>query len=152
MNRLTVVLIALAAAAVPTVAWAVSASGGSDEEVMNIEGRITDFQPVDVGAEGDSPGDLGVIRGDLFRDGEPSGHFQAFCVTVNGPQRSECAFTLALPDGQLSIRGGYGEGINGDDTVLESVVGGTGRYAFVRGYDVGEETEEGFRMELHLRT
>ena len=69
-------------------------------------------------------------------------------MTVSGPEQSECSFTLALPEGQLSIRGGYGEGINGNDKVLESVVGGTGRYAFVRGYDVGEDTEDGFRIKL----
>lgn len=151
MNKVVVVLIALAAAAVPSAAWAFTAANADAEEVMNIEGRITDFQPVDLAAPGDSPGDMGIMRGDLLRDGKPSGKFQAYCVTVNGPEQSECSFTLALPDGQLSVRGGYGDGINGDDTVRETVIGGTGRYAFARGYDIGTETESGFKMELHLK-
>lgn len=124
-------------------AWAVIAvaqDGGT--ETINLSARITGFTPVDQAPEGDSPGDYGVLMGELSNGDKKVGQYQGFCVNITDPSNSQCTFTLVLPDGQIVLSPAYGD-FNGDDgRATEPITGGTGDYADARGYAVGEETGE----------
>ena len=65
---------------------------------------------VDAAPPGDSPGDMGVISGELFAagGGKKVGLYQGTCVTVRPPDTSDCSFTLSLRKGQIKTAAGYG--------------------------------------------
>jgi hypothetical protein len=130
----------VAISAAGLIGWAVAASGANDD-TFDLDGQITAFTPIDLGEEGDSPGDQGVLAGTLSDDGEAAGAYQGHCVSITDPGNSDCTFSFFLDDGQIVVTTGYGE-LNGAESSAQSpIVGGTGRYADARGYI--EETETG---------
>jgi len=132
------------------IALAVQASGDSKRS-FTLEGKITAYNGVDLDPAGDSPGDLGVLAGDLTRDGEAAGTYQGYCVSITDPGNSQCTFTLALKDGQIVISTGYGEFNGAEDTSRDPIVGGSGAYSDARGWADGEETgEDTVRYVIHL--
>lgn len=121
--------------------WVANGSAApAKKKDFTLDAHQTSMQVVDQAPTGDSAGDFGVLAGDLNRDGQPAGHYQGYCVQIDTNGHSECTFTLALPEGQLQIVSGYGDGINGADVAQDPIVGGTGAYAKVRGYADGQET------------
>lgn len=120
--------------------WAVASQASGSSRTFTLEGHQTTLQVVDQAPTGDSGGDIGVLAGDLSRDGKPAGKYQGYCVQIDATNHSQCTFTLALPEGQLVIATGYGPGINGDEVTQEPIVGGTGAYAKARGHAEGRET------------
>ncbi|MGH9153788.1 MAG: hypothetical protein ACRD03_15620 [Acidimicrobiales bacterium] len=132
------------------IAWAVQASSDSKRS-FTLDGKVTAYDAVDLAPSGDSPGDLGVLAGDLTRDGNAAGTYQGYCISITDPSNSQCSFTLALDDGQIVISTGYGEFNGAEDTSRDPIVGGTGAYSDARGWAEGKETgEETVRYVIHL--
>jgi hypothetical protein len=149
-------IVAAGSAVVLTVglgAWAITSQASPfGKKTFTLEGHQTTVQLVDQAPTGDSGGDIGVLAGDLTRDGQPAGKYQGYCVQIDTDNHSQCTFTYALPEGQLVIATGYGPGINADDVTQEPIVGGTGTYTKARGHAEGHETgqdtfEEVIRLE-----
>jgi hypothetical protein len=120
--------------------WAMASQASSSARTFTLEGHQTTMHVVDAAPTGDSAGDVGVLAGDLTRDGKPAGKYQGYCVQIDANDHSQCTFTLGLPEGQIVIETGYGPGINGDEVTQEPIVGGTGAYAKARGHGEGRET------------
>lgn len=133
------------------IVLAIRAGGEDSRRTFTLDGKVTAFHGVDAQPAGDSPGDLGVLAGELTRDGRPAGKYQGYCVSITGPGNSQCTFTLALEDGQLVITTGYGT-FNGESgKSRDPIVGGSGAYSNARGWADGEETgEDTVRYVIHL--
>lgn len=93
---------------------------------------------VDIGAAGDSAGDILTFANEIFdaQDAQKVGSDNGWCVRVVPGKSWECFWTLSLADGQITVEGPF---LDAGDSVL-AVTGGTGKYA-----DVGGE------MALHAR-
>jgi len=150
------VLIVAVAVAVPILA-AVNASGhparASRSTVLHIDYKTTGLKIVDAAPAGDSPGDLGVVSGKLFKAGASKqvGRYQGLCYTTIPKSRSECTFSFSLAGGQITVISAYGKGFNGSKVVHDAIVGGTRAYRNVRGEGIGVETSDTTGREtLHL--
>jgi hypothetical protein len=111
-----------AAAATETAATQASAAGATRLVVI---AREVDFTVIDVGPQGDSPGDAIVFTDDLFdQAGRRIGHDQARCtIMFRGDVLCDATFVLA-GRGQLTIEGA---------TLTFAVTGGTGEFKKARG-------------------
>jgi hypothetical protein len=86
--------------------------------------------PVDLGAPGDSPGDMFVFDQPLLNEArENIGSNSGFCVRTLPGQFNECQWTLTLADGTLTVAGREAD----TGTSYIPVVGGSGAYTGVRG-------------------
>lgn len=140
----------VAVSAAGLIAWAVSATG-EDKNTFAVDGQITAFTPIDLGDDGDSPGDQGVIAGTLTENGNEAGAYQGHCVNITDPSNSECTFSFFLDDGQIVVTTGYGELNGADDRAESPIIGGTGRYSKARGYiDETEPGEGRIHVVFHL--
>lgn len=149
-RRALAVAAAATVAAAGLLAWAVTANG-DERNTFAVDGQITAFTPVDLGEEGDSPGDQGVIAGILTADGEDAGAYQGHCVNITDPSNSECTFSFFLDDGQIVVTTGYGQLNGAGDSAESPITGGTGRYSEARGYIEETETGEGtIHVVFHL--
>ena len=153
MKRFSIVA---AAIAVPVV-LAVSASGNSTHAggaaVLHIDYKTTGLKVVDAAPAGDSPGDVAVVSGKIFKSGSSKqiGRYQGVCYTMVPKSNSECTFTFALADGQITVTSAYGKGFNGANVVHDAIVGGTRAYRHARGEGIGVETSDTTGREtIHL--
>ncbi|NMO18934.1 dirigent protein [Pyxidicoccus fallax] len=124
----------MAALAVPTATQLLgcsSAHAKDDETLVTIaDARSGIAQPVDLGAQGDSPGDLFVFDQPLLNEArENIGSNSGYCVRTLPGQFSECQWTLTLADGTITVAGREAE----TGTSYVPIVGGTGSYQGVRG-------------------
>jgi allene oxide cyclase len=104
-----------------------------------VERAVTD-QVVDIGAKGDSPGDLLPFANPIYdaSNTKREGSDQGSCVRASAVQgRWECMYTTFLPHGQVTVEGPF---LDARKTTRLAVTGGTGAYANVRG-----------ALVLHLR-
>ncbi len=125
-----------AAGTLITLAAAMPASAG--EHIHLVERALTD-KTLDLGAKGDSRGDLLTFANPVY-DAANSvrvGSDQGFCVRVITGKSWECFWTLMLTGGQMTVEGPFFDA--GDSTM--TVTGGTGKYAGARG-----------AMKLHARS
>jgi hypothetical protein len=86
----------------------------------------------DVGASGDSPGDILTFGQNEVFDAEDKnkvGFDQGICFRIVTGKAWECVWTLALDKGQLTVEGPF---YDKGDSVL-AITGGTGEYAGARG-------------------
>jgi hypothetical protein len=150
MKRL--LAIAAAVALVGSAVGVVAANGkAGDKQTLRLGEKITDVHRVDAAPKGDSPGDTGVISGELSSAGKKVGRYQGYCVTVRPPDTSDCTFTLSLPKGQLKTTAGYGPGFNGQKVVHEAVLGGTHAYRAAGGEVISRETGDTTgKLTIHL--
>jgi hypothetical protein len=87
-------------------------------------------QSVDLGAAGDSPGDIFVFDQPLLNSNhEPIGQNSGFCIRTLPGKFSECQWTLTLADGTITVAGRESD----TRTSMIPVIGGTGKYLLVRG-------------------
>lgn len=102
-----------------------------------VEHALTD-STLDLGAKGDSPGDLLTFANPVFdaANRRRVGADQGYCIRVVAGRSWECFWTLTLKSGQITVEGPFRDGL---DSVL-AVTGGTGAYAGARG-----------SMKLHAR-
>jgi allene oxide cyclase len=86
---------------------------------------------VDLGAKGDSVGDLLVFANKVYDSANKTqvGSDQGYCVRTVVGKSWECFWTLMLKDGQITVEGPFMDA--GDSLMV--VTGGSGKYAGARG-------------------
>jgi len=130
MHRATFLLAGALALVVPF-----AASAG--ERLQVVERALTDTT-VDLGAKGDSVGDLLTFANPIYDAANKTklGSDQGYCVRVVVGKSWECFWTLLLAEGQITVEGPFFD--TGDSVMV--VTGGTGKYAGAKG-----------AMKLHSR-
>jgi allene oxide cyclase len=116
-----VLAVAAALASMPTLAA---------EQIVVVE-RPVGETTVDLGAKGDSVGDLLVFANKVYDAGNKTqlGTDNGYCVRTVVGKSWECFWTLTLKAGQITVEGPFMD--TGDS--LFAVTGGTGKYAGARG-------------------
>ena len=116
-------MLALAAALVTSPAFA-------KEQIVVVE-RPVGETTVDLGAKGDSVGDLLVFANKVYDAGNKAqvGTDQGYCVRTIVGKSWECFWTLTLAAGQITVEGPF---LDTGDSLLV-VTGGTGKYAGAKG-------------------
>ena len=86
---------------------------------------------VDLGAKGDSVGDLLVFANKVYDAANKTqlGTDNGYCVRTVVGKSWECFWTLTLKGGQITVEGPF---MDSGDSLL-AVTGGTGKYAGARG-------------------
>jgi allene oxide cyclase len=123
MNRATLLLAGALALQVPFAATAA-------ERIQLIEHADTDTV-VDLGAKGDSAGDLLTFANPVYDAANKTrlGTDQGYCVRVVAGKSWECFWTLILAGGEITVEGPFFD--SGDSVMV--VTGGTGKYAGAKG-------------------
>ena len=100
--------------------------------------RATTDAVTDTGAKGDSVGDVLTFANEVYDAANKNriGTDQGFCLRTEVGKSWECAWTLTLADGQITVEGPFSD--KGDSKL--AITGGTGKYAGARG-----------EMKLHAR-
>ncbi len=100
------------------------------EQVKLVERAIGETT-VDLGAKGDSVGDLLVFSNGVFDADNKTqlGTDNGYCVRTVVGKSWECFWTVTLKAGQITIEGPFSD--EGDSLV--TVTGGTGKYAGAKG-------------------
>jgi allene oxide cyclase len=86
---------------------------------------------VDLGAKGDSIGDLLVFANKVYDAANKAqvGSDQGYCIRTIVGKSWECFWTLSLKEGQITVEGPFMD--SGDSLLV--VTGGSGKYAGARG-------------------
>jgi allene oxide cyclase len=123
MKRLTSLLVSGLALQIPVAALAA-------DHMEFVERALTDAT-LDLGAKGDSAGDLLTWSNPLFDAANKTqiGSDQGYCVRIEVGKTWECSWTNLLKDGQITVSGVFYD----DKDSLLSVTGGTGKYAGAKG-------------------
>ena len=102
----------------------------ADETLVLVERASTDAV-TDLGASGDSAGDILTFANEIFDKDNANkvGSDNGWCVRTVAGKAWECFWTLTLADGQITIEGPF---YDAGDSVM-AVTGGTGEYADVSG-------------------
>jgi Allene oxide cyclase len=114
-----------------TVLLALAAAAASAaERIALVERALTDAV-LDLGAKGDTVGDLLTFSNPVFDAANKTqlGSDQGFCVRVSVGKSWECMWTTVLKDGQITVEGPFADA--GDSLLV--VTGGTGKYAGAKG-------------------
>jgi allene oxide cyclase len=123
MNKITTIFFSagVTLAAVPVLAA---------ERLELVERAVTDTT-LDLGAKGDSLGDLLTFANPVFDAGNKTqlGTDQGYCIRVVVGKSYECFWTLLLKDGQITAEGPF---YDDKDSVM-AVTGGTGKYDGAKG-------------------
>ena len=100
------------------------------EQIAVVE-RPVGETTVDLGAKGDSVGDLLVFANQVYDAANKTqvGSDNGYCVRTVVGKSWECFWTLTLKAGQITIEGPFMD--TGDS--LFAITGGTGKYAGARG-------------------
>jgi allene oxide cyclase len=102
----------------------------SAEQIKVVE-RPVGETTVDLGAKGDSIGDMLVFANGVFDVANKTqvGSDQGYCVRTIVGKSWECFWTLTLKAGQITVEGPF---MDEGDSLL-TVTGGTGKYAGAKG-------------------
>ena len=100
------------------------------EQIIVVE-RPVGETTVDLGAKGDSVGDLLVFANKVYDAANKTqlGTDNGYCVRTVVGKSWECFWTLTLKAGQITVEGPF---MDSGDSLL-AVTGGTGKYAGARG-------------------
>jgi hypothetical protein len=100
------------------------------EQIVVVE-RPVGETTVDLGAKGDSVGDLLVFANKIYDAANKTqlGTDNGYCVRTVVGKSWECFWTLTLKAGQITVEGPF---MDSGDSLL-AVTGGTGKYAGARG-------------------
>jgi hypothetical protein len=100
-------------------------------ETFTVVERATTDAVTDIGASGDSAGDILTFANEVFdaTNATKVGSNNGWCVRTVPGQAWECFWTLFLDGGQLTVAGPF---LDGADSTL-AVTGGTGTYAGAKG-------------------
>lgn len=130
MNKTTLLLAG-------ALALQVSLTAVAAEKIQVVERALTD-RTIDLGAKGDSEGDLLTFANPIYDAANKTklGSDQGYCVRVVVGKSWECFWTLLLADGEITVEGPFYD--TGDSVMV--VTGGTGKYAGAKG-----------SMKLHSR-
>lgn len=110
----------------------------SDMTTMTVVERAVTDVVTDTGAEGDSVGDTLTFANEIYDEKNETqiGTDSGYCFRTAVGAAWECAWTLTLADGSITVQGPF---YDASDSVL-SITGGTGAYSAARG-----------QMTLHAR-
>jgi len=102
----------------------------ASDHIEVVEHALTDAT-LDLGAKGDSAGDLLTWSNPLFDAANKTqiGSDQGYCVRTEVGKSWECSWTNLLKDGQIMVSGVFYD----DKDSLLAVTGGTGKYAGAKG-------------------
>lgn len=125
-------------AALLTLPMALRMGTASAGEQLTVVERATSDTVTDLGAKGDSVGDILTFANEIYDKDDKTlvGHDNGWCVRTVVGQAWECFWTLLLKEGQITVEGPY---YDTKDSTL-AVTGGTGEYKAARG-----------EMKLHAR-
>jgi allene oxide cyclase len=100
------------------------------EQIVVVE-RPVGETTVDLGAKGDSVGDLLVFANKVYDSANKTqlGTDNGYCVRTVVGKSWECFWTLTVKGGQITVEGPF---MDSGDSLL-AVTGGTGKYAGARG-------------------
>jgi allene oxide cyclase len=100
-------------------------------EKINVVERPVGESTVDLGAKGDSIGDLLVFANGVFDAANKIqvGSDQGYCVRTVVGKSWECNWTMIMKSGQITIEGAF---LDDGDSLL-AVTGGTGKYVGAKG-------------------
>ena len=100
-------------------------------EKIKVVERPTDETTVDLGAKGDSIGDLLVFANPVFDAANKVqvGTDQGYCVRTVVGKSWECNWTIVFKGGQIMVDGPFLD--SGDS--LFAIIGGTGKYSGAKG-------------------
>ncbi len=100
------------------------------EQIKVVE-RPVGETTVDLGAKGDSIGDLLVFANGIFDAGNKAqiGTDQGYCVRIIVGKSWECNWTMMLKGGRITVEGPF---MDEGDSLL-TITGGTGKYAGAKG-------------------
>ncbi len=113
-----------------TIAALAATTAPAAEHIELVERALTDAT-VDLGAPGDSVGDLLTFANPVYDAANKVqvGTDQGYCVRVAVGKSWECFWTLILKEGQVTVEGPFYD--QGDS--LMAITGGTGKYAGAQG-------------------
>jgi hypothetical protein len=137
--RRSALLVTIASTLAAGAIFAVTAAGGSPTaKTIRLYEHDTSQASVDLGAAGESEGDLFVFAGDTFKHkgGAKVGRAAGTCTTVStGPAgESLCVINFSLKGGQISAQGlALTAEEFGGKTVSFPITGGTGKYRKAHG-------------------
>ena len=132
-------MLPLAAAALcATLASPFACGTAAADETLAVVEHATSDNVTDLGAKGDSAGDILTFANDIFdKDNTKKvGSDNGWCARTVAGKAWECIWTVTLDDGQITVEGPY---YDTADSVL-AITGGTGAYAEASG-----------SMKLHAR-
>ena len=120
------------------ITLAVAPDAASAAQTLTLVERAASDVVTDLGATGDSAGDLLTFQNEIYDDQNTKvlGSDNGWCIRTVAGKAWECFWTLSLDDGQITVEGPF---LDGKDSVL-AVTGGTGAYAGKTG-----------EMKLHSR-
>jgi len=126
----------------------VTTSAVGHETLVVIDHSTTDTV-IDLGAEGDSIGDLLAFSNAVYDEENETeiGTNQGSCVRTVPGEAWECMFTIILDEGQLTVAGPLSDA--GPSEL--AITGGTSAYATARGQlrlEATSETESRFTFEI----
>ncbi|WP_409467990.1 allene oxide cyclase barrel-like domain-containing protein [Streptomyces sp. HC307] len=133
-----------------------SASGSAPDtqqrtRVIQLVGKQTQIEDIDLGKEGVGLGDQRVVAEDLYRDGKKVGDHSVICTTVHvNPGQLQCVGTFALPGGQFTSQALLH--LPAPSSVDVAITGGTGDYRNTQGYirtTPAGETER--QLTVHIK-
>ena len=130
-----------------------AASGGGHDhrngKTIRVVERATTDTSIDLGATGDSIGDLLAFGNELYdrRNQTKVGTSQGSCVRTVVGKSFECTWTNSLAKGQITVQGPF---LDAGDSVL-AITGGTGAYRKARGtMDLHARSATEFEFTFHL--
>ena len=144
------VLLVIAMVVAATGAASGSGHGQRKGKTIRVVERATTDTSVDLGATGDSIGDLLAFGNELFDRGNQVkvGTDQGSCVRTVPGKAYECTWTNSLAKGQITVQGPF---LDAGDSVL-AITGGTGAYRKARGtMDLHARSATEFDFTFHLR-
>ena len=106
-------------------------STAAADETLTLVERASSDTVTDLGAKGDSAGDILTFANEVFDKGNATkvGSDNGWCARTVAGKAWECIWTLTLAEGQITVEGPF---YDTADSVL-AVTGGTGEYAEASG-------------------
>jgi hypothetical protein len=105
--------------------------GAAADETLTLVERATSDAVTDLGAQGDSAGDILTFANEVFDKDNANkvGSDQGWCARTVVGKAWECIWTTILADGQITVQGPF---YDTADSEL-AITGGTGEYAEASG-------------------
>lgn len=131
-SRVKIVVAAASICALALVIGFSSAAMGSSKQTIKVIEHATSDSTVDIGAKGDSEGDILWFANDVYdpTDKDVVGHDQGECFRTSVANGAwECQWTTFLKDGQITVEGPF---YDTADSVV-AITGGTGAYKRAEG-------------------
>ena len=116
----------------------IAGAASANAETLKLVERATTDAVTDIGASGDSAGDLLTFANEIYdeQNAKLVGSDNGWCIRTAVGRAWECTWTLSLATGQITVQGPF---LDAGDSVL-AITGGTGKYATTKG-----------EMKLHAR-